>query len=78
MLGKVIIVPEKEYLEWVNKVDSVKTTDSLKTDSLKTGTVKSDSLKTTQLKPDTTKNSGGKKDSIKIVQKDSLKRKENK
>ena len=76
MLGKVIIVPEKEYLEWVNKIDSVKTTDSLKTDSLKTGTVKSDSLKTTQLKQDTTKTTGGKKDSIKIVQKDSLKRKE--
>ena len=76
MLGKVIVVPEKEYLEWVNKVDSVKTPDSLKTDSLKTGTLKTDSLKTTQLKQDTTKSTGSKKDTIKILQKDSLKRKE--
>lgn len=34
MLGKLRIVPEKEYIEWVNKADSVKKTDSVKTDSL--------------------------------------------
>ena len=74
MLGTVKIVPEKEFLEWYNKVDSVQAPDSLKTDSLKT--VKTDSVKTTQLKTDTTKSAGNKKDSIKLNSGDSLKRKE--
>lgn len=76
MLGKVMVVPEKEFLEWVNKIDSVKKTDSLKTDSLKTGSLKTDSLKTTQLKTDSSKTSGSKKDSLKVTPKDSLRRKE--
>ena len=76
MLGTVKIVPEKEFLEWYNKVDSVQKTDSLKTDSLKLGTVKTDSLKTTQIKTDTSKAPGNKKDTIKLNSKDSLKRKE--
>ena len=76
MLGKVKIVPEKEFLEWVSKVDTVKKTDSVKTDSLKTGTVKTDSIKTTQVKTDTSKTTGNKKDTIKVNPKDSLKRKE--
>ena len=76
MLGKLKIVPEAEFLEWVNKVDSVKKTDSLKTDSLKTGTTKQDSIKTTQLKTDSSKTSGSKKDSLKVNPKDSLRRKE--
>lgn len=74
MLGKVKIVPEKEYLEWVNKVDSVKKTDSL---SAPTGNVKTDSLKTTQLKTDSTK-APVKNDTSKVNVKDTLKRKENK
>lgn len=52
MLGKLKVVPETEYLEWVNKIDSVKQTDTVKTDTLKTGTVKTDTLKT---RVDTTK-----------------------
>jgi len=76
MLGKVKIVPENEFLEWYNKIDSVQKTDSLKTDSLKLGNVKSDSLKTTQIKTDTSKAPGNKKDSIKLNSKDSLKRKD--
>jgi cytochrome c oxidase subunit 2 len=72
MLGKLKIVPEKEYYEWVNKVDTVKKTDSLKTDSLK---IKTDSLKTGSLKTDTTKSPGNKKDTIKTV-KDTVMRKE--
>jgi heme/copper-type cytochrome/quinol oxidase subunit 2 len=76
MLGKVRVVPEKEYLEWVNKVDSVKKTDSLKTDTLKTGTLKTDSVKTTQIKVDSSKTTGNKKDTLKLNTKDSLKRKE--
>jgi len=76
MLGKVKIVPENEFLEWYNKIDSVQKTDSLKTDSLKLGNVKTDSLKTTQVKTDTSKAPGNKKDSIKLNSKDSLKRKE--
>jgi len=76
MLGKVKIVPENEFLEWYNKIDSVQKTDSLKTDSLKLGNVKTDSLKTTQIKTDTSKAPGNKKDSIKLNSKDSLKRKD--
>lgn len=76
MLGKVKIVPEKEFLEWYNKVDSVQKTDSLKTDTLKTGTVKTDSLKSTQVSTDTSKAPGNKKDTLKMNPKDSLKRKE--
>ena len=72
MLGKLRIVPEKEYIEWVNKVDSVKKTDSVKTDSTKTG-LKQDSLKVTG-KTDSTKIPV--KDSVKTVKKDSLYRKE--
>lgn len=77
MLGKLKVVPEKEYLEWVNKIDSVKKTDSVKTDSLKIGNVKADTLKTTQPKIDILKTTGNKKDTVKVNQKDSLKRKEN-
>lgn len=76
MLGKVKVVPEKEFLEWYNKIDSVQKTDSLKTDSLKLGTVKTDSLKTAPVKTDTSKAPGNKKDSIKLNSKDSLKRKD--
>ena len=76
MLGTVKIVPENEFLEWYNKIDSVQKTDSLKTDSLKLGTVKTDSLKTTQIKTDTSKVPGNKKDTIKLNSKDSLKRKD--
>ena len=76
MLGTVKIVPESEFLEWYNKIDSVQKTDSLKTDSLKLGTVKTDSLKTTQIKTDTSKVPGNKKDTIKLNSKDSLKRKD--
>ena len=76
MLGKVKIVPENEFLEWYNKIDSVQKTDSLKTDSLKLGNVKTDSIKTTQVKTDTSKAPGNKKDSIKLNSKDSLKRKD--
>jgi len=72
MLGKLKIVSEKEFNEWV-KVDTVK-----KTDSLKTGLLKQDSLKTLGNKTDTSKTSGNKKDSIKTGNKDSLMRKENK
>ncbi len=71
MLGKLKVVPEKEYLEWVSKIDSVK-----KTDSLKTGTVKTDSLKLIQLKTDSSRTSGSKKDTLKVTQKDSLRRRE--
>jgi cytochrome c oxidase subunit II len=74
MLGKLKIVSEKEYLEWV-KIDTVKKTDSVKTDSLKTG-LKQDSLKVTG-KQDSTKAPAG-KDSLKVNKKDSLNRKEKK
>jgi cytochrome c oxidase subunit 2 len=63
MLGKLKIVPEKEYLDWV-KIDTVKTTDTLKT------VIKTDSLKVTG-KTDTTKSPAG-KDSVKTIKKDSL------
>jgi cytochrome c oxidase subunit 2 len=81
MLGKVIIVPEAEFLEWVSKVDTVKKTDSLKTDSLKTdttktGLMKTDSLKTGNIKTDSSKSPGNKKDSIKVNTKDTIRRKE--
>lgn len=76
MLGKVIIVPEAEFLEWVSKVDTVKKTDSLKTDSTKTGMMKTDSLKTVEIKSDSSKSPGNKKDSIRMDTKDSIRRKE--
>ena len=76
MLGKVIIVPEKEFLAWVSKVEK---TDSMKTaDSLKTANIKADSLKTTQIKSDSSKTSGNKKDTIKTTPKDSLQKPKNK
>ena len=88
MLGKVIVLPEDEFLAWLNKVDTVKITDSLKTDTLKadtlkadtlkTGTLKTDTLKTGSLKTDSTKAPGNKKDTEKISKKDSLLRKEKK
>jgi cytochrome c oxidase subunit 2 len=83
MLGKVIILPQNEYWEWVSKIDTVKKVDSVKTDSLKTGapptgTVKTDSLKTVNLKTDSTKAPVNKMDSIKTTGKDSLIRKEKK
>lgn len=75
MLGKVKVIPENEFNEWVNKVDSTKIRDSLKTaDSLKslmpkTDTIKTvnktDSLKTSGSKTDTTKAPGNKKDTLK-------------
>lgn len=74
MLGKVKVVPEKEYLEWVNKIDSVKKTDSLSAPP--TGTVKTDSLKTTQVKTDSTKAPVKKTDSLKVNPKDTLRKKE--
>jgi cytochrome c oxidase subunit 2 len=80
MLGKVIIVPENEFNEWVSKIDSVKpVVDSAQippagtmppTDSVKTDTLKSADRK------DTSKSRG--KDSIKTKTNDSLHRKENK
>lgn len=77
MLGKVRVVPEKEYLEWVNKVDSVKKTDSLTAPTgTVPGTVKTDTVKTTQPKVDSTKTTGNKKDTLKVNPKDSLKKKE--
>lgn len=83
MLGKVKVVPEKEFNEWVSKIDSVKKTDSLrvadslkslmpKTDTLKTG-IKTDSLKTSGSKTDTSKAPGNKKDTITLKNKDSIK-----
>lgn len=78
MLGKVIVLPEKEFNAWVSKIDTVKTatdtTKSIKTDSVKTTGV-ADSLKTGS-KTDTSKTSGSKKDSVKVNPKDSLLRKE--
>lgn len=75
MLGKVKVIPEKEFNEWVTKIDTLKKTDSLKTadslkslqpktDTLKTGT-KTDSLKTSGSKQDTSKAPGDKKDTLK-------------
>ncbi|CAG1022477.1 cytochrome c oxidase subunit II [Methylococcales bacterium] len=78
MLGKVIVLPESEYLAWVNKVDTVKKVDSVKTDSLKTVLPKTDSLKTTLTKTDTTKAPVNRKDTTRTVKKDSVMRKENK
>jgi len=77
MLGKVLIVPEHEFMEWVSKVDTVKT-DSLKADTTKIGLMKTDSLKTPDTKTDTSKTPGSKKDTIKPNTKDSLLRRENK
>jgi cytochrome c oxidase subunit 2 len=76
MLGKVIVLPENEYLEWVNKVDTVKKVDSLETDSLKTTAPKTDSLKTTLTKSDSTKAPVNKKDTLRTNKKDSVMRKE--
>jgi cytochrome c oxidase subunit 2 len=78
MLGKVIVLPENEYLAWVNKVDTLKKVDSLKTDSLKTTAPKTDSLKTTLTKTDSTKAPVNKKDTLRTNKKDSVMRKENK
>ena len=76
MLGKLKIVSENEFKDWVNKkIDTVKKTDSIKTDPLKTGSLKQDSIKS---KTDTSKTSSNKKDSIKLSNKDSLLRKEKK
>ena len=68
MLGKVIIVPESEFREWVNRIDTVKKTDTLKTGAPPSGTVKTDS----------TKAPVNKKDSVKTTGKDSLLRKDKK
>lgn len=82
MLGIVKVVSEAEFLEWVSKVDTVKTdslkTDSLKADSIKTQLMKTDSLKTGSIKTDTSKAPGNKKDTIKTNTKDTIRRKENK
>ncbi|HEY3251774.1 MAG TPA: cytochrome c oxidase subunit II [Ignavibacteria bacterium] len=75
MLGKLHVVPDKEFQEWVKKIDTVKKVDTLKTDSAK---ILQDSLKTGINKTDTTKQSGSKKDSIKTVRKDTLIRREKK
>lgn len=84
MQGTLKVVSREKYNEWVNKIDSVKKTDStttgLKTDSLK---IKTDSVKTappTDTKKDSSKtpNNPMKKDSVKSTQpKDSLSRKKN-
>jgi uncharacterized protein (DUF2147 family) len=58
------------------KTDTLKKTDSLKTDTTKSG-FKTDTLKTTGSKTDTTK-APVKKDTLKPNTKDSLRRKENK
>lgn len=73
MLGKLKVVPQNEFDEWVKIKDTVKAVDSLKADSLKTGMPKQDSLKTGNLKTDTSKSSGNKKDTIK-TSKDTLKK----
>jgi len=62
MLGKLRVVSEKEFLEWVSKVDTVKKVDSLKTDSTQ---IKLGSVNTGTIKTDTTKQSGNKKDTVK-------------
>jgi cytochrome c oxidase subunit 2 len=76
MLGKVKVVPEKEFLEWVNKIDSVKKTDSLTTGSIKTDSIKTTEVKTTDIKTDSSKTTGNKKDTLKVNPKDTVKRKE--
>lgn len=76
MLGKVKVVPEKEYLEWVNKIDSVKKTDSLSTGTTKTDSIKTTEVKTGDVKTDTSKSTGNKKDTLKVNPKDTVKRKE--
>lgn len=68
MLGKLKIVPQKEYDEWVNKVDTVKKTDSVKT--------KTDSVTTNKIKTDSLKTGGNKKDTLKTNVKDTLHRKD--
>jgi cytochrome c oxidase subunit II len=78
MLGKVIILPEHEYLEWVNRIDTLQATDTLKTDTLQTGapptgTITADSLK---MRVDTTKSTGNKQDTVKMNVKDTLRRKD--
>lgn len=71
MLGKVKVIPEKEFNEWVNKIDSVKKTDSLNTGSTQNTTIP----KTDSLKPgmDTLKTHGGKPDTTKAPKRDTLK-----
>ncbi len=70
MLGKLKIVPQPEFDEWVKvKTDTVKHTDSLKTDSLKT---KTDSLKTGSIKTDSTKTP--KKDSVNTAKDTAIKK----
>lgn len=72
MLGKVKVIPEKDFVEWLNKVDSTKIKDSLKAaDSLKTLVPKNDTIKTAP--GDTLKTLGGKPDSTKAPKKDTLK-----
>lgn len=79
MLGKVRIIPVKDFEEWVSKIDTVKAVDSTQIiqppgtmppgDTLKP---KTDSVKTTVNKTDTSKTPGTKKDTLKNT-KDSLK-----
>ncbi len=68
MLGKLVIMPQDKFNEWVNKVDTVKKIDSIQTQQ----------NTTTQTPTDTSKTKSGSKDSIKTQPKDSLLRKEKK
>lgn len=68
MLGKLVIMPQDKFNEWVNKVDTVKKIDSVQTQQ----------NTTTQTPTDTSKTKSGSKDSIKTQSKDSLLRKEKK
>jgi cytochrome c oxidase subunit 2 len=74
MRGKVIILPEKDFLDWVKVPDTLKT-DTLKSGSDTTGVV---APLTGEIKADTLKTGGNKKDTVKSNAKDSLLRREQK
>jgi len=81
MQGRLRVVPVDEYNAWVNKIDTVKTTDTtkanVKADTVKTDSSKSGSLPNNQTKKDSTK-TPQKKDSVKTAPKDSIIRKQKK
>ena len=74
MLGKVIVLPEKDFLEWVKVPDTLKT-DTTKTSTISPGVV---APMTGEIKADTSKTNGSKKDTIKANTKDTLLRREKK
>ncbi len=81
MQGRLRVIPVDEYNAWVNKMDTVKTTDTtkanVKADTVKTDSSKSGSLPNNQTKKDSTK-TPQKKDSVKTIPKDSVIRKQKK